>query len=91
MQNFMPMSDLAVHEYPHRRLNILTGEWVLVSPHRTKRPWQGKMEKQAPATRPSYDPGCYLCPGNRRAEGETNLATLRPTFLPTTSPPCSRS
>lgn len=57
---------------PHRRLNILTGEWVLVSPHRNKRPWQGKQEKLASENRPSYDPSCYLCPGNTRAGGEVN-------------------
>ncbi|GAA0712301.1 galactose-1-phosphate uridylyltransferase [Aquimarina litoralis] len=62
-----------INENPHRRYNILTGEWVLVSPHRTKRPWQGKEEKQSIAKRPSYDPNCYLCPGNTRASGATNL------------------
>lgn len=57
---------------PHRRLNILTGEWVLVSPHRTKRPWQGKVEDLAADNRPDYDPKCYLCPGNDRADGDVN-------------------
>ena len=52
---------------PHRRKNILTGEWVLVSPHRTKRPWQGKKDKPQEAERLAYDPNCYLCPGNERA------------------------
>ena len=61
-------------EHPHRRLNVLTGDWVLVSPHRTKRPWQGQVEKSPPVTRPSYDPGCYLCPGNARAGGKQNPA-----------------
>ena len=61
-------------EHPHRRLNVLTGDWVLVSPHRTKRPWQGQVEKSPPDTRPSYDPGCYLCPGNARAGGKQNPA-----------------
>lgn len=61
-------------EHPHRRLNVLTGDWVLVSPHRTKRPWQGQVEKAPPDTRPSYDPGCYLCPGNPRAGGKQNPA-----------------
>ena len=54
-------------EYPHRRFNQLTGEWVLVSPQRTERPWQGKIEKTALEQRPAYDPNCYLCPGNERA------------------------
>lgn len=58
----------------HRRLNALTGEWVLVSPHRTNRPWQGQTEARAEAAIPSYDPGCYLCPGNARANGERNPA-----------------
>jgi UDPglucose--hexose-1-phosphate uridylyltransferase len=56
----------------HRRQNPLTGEWVLVSPHRTQRPWQGQVEKSAPINLPAYDPGCYLCPGNARAEGKQN-------------------
>jgi UDPglucose--hexose-1-phosphate uridylyltransferase len=59
-------------EHPHRRLNLLTGEYVLVSPHRTKRPWQGQVERTAQVERPEYDPGCYLCPGNERANGERN-------------------
>ena len=57
---------------PHRRLNILTGEWILVSPHRTKRPWQGKLEKVATEQGASYDADCFLCPGNVRASGDTN-------------------
>ncbi|SFW54145.1 UDPglucose--hexose-1-phosphate uridylyltransferase [Sinomicrobium oceani] len=56
----------------HKRFNILTGEWILVSPHRTKRPWQGQQEKQAGDKRPSYDESCYLCPGNERASGDSN-------------------
>jgi UDPglucose--hexose-1-phosphate uridylyltransferase len=56
----------------HRRLNPLTGEWVLVSPGRTKRPWQGQVELAAAPTVPSYDPECYMCPGNRRVGGEVN-------------------
>ena len=57
---------------PHRRKNILTGEWVLVSPHRTKRPWQGKKDKPQEVERLTYDPNCYLCPGNERAGGAKN-------------------
>lgn len=59
-------------ENPHRRYNQLTGEWVLVSPHRAKRPWQGKTEELTKDERPIYDPGCYLCPGNERAGGAVN-------------------
>ena len=59
-------------EHPHNRINILTGEWVLVSPHRTKRPWQGKVESLPAENRPPYDPACYLCPGNKRADGSQN-------------------
>jgi len=54
---------------PHRRLNLLTGEHVLVSPHRTARPWQGQVENPVVEQRPEYDPTCYLCPGNERAGG----------------------
>ncbi|MDP3149791.1 MAG: UDP-glucose--hexose-1-phosphate uridylyltransferase [Ignavibacteria bacterium] len=58
--------------YPHRRKNILTGEWVLVSPQRTKRPWQGEVSAVEETIRPKYEPDCYLCPGNKRANGESN-------------------
>jgi len=61
-------------EHPHKRLNALTGDWVLVSPHRTKRPWQGKVEAPAVLQRPPYDANCYLCPGNTRADGSVNPA-----------------
>ena len=59
---------------PHRRYNPLLDEWVLVSPHRLDRPWQGQVEKPHPSALPAYDPGCYLCPGNTRANGERNPA-----------------
>jgi len=61
-----------LEEYQHRRLNVLTGEWVLVSPHRAQRPWQGQVEPTPTPPPASYDPGCYLCPGNERAGGARN-------------------
>ena len=66
------MSQFNLKEHSHRRYNILTGEWIQVSPHRTKRPWQGKQEEQAGESRPQYDENCYLCPGNSRAGGKQN-------------------
>ena len=57
---------------PHRRHNPLTGEWVLVSPHRASRPWQGAQEKVSQNRKPAHDPSCYLCPGNQRVGGERN-------------------
>ncbi|MDR3264577.1 MAG: galactose-1-phosphate uridylyltransferase, partial [Synergistaceae bacterium] len=61
-------------DIPHRRFSPLTGEWVLVSPHRTQRPWQGGVETLPRYDRPRYDPKCYLCPGNERAGGVKNPA-----------------
>jgi UDPglucose--hexose-1-phosphate uridylyltransferase len=59
---------------PHRRLNLLTGQWVLVSPHRGKRPWLGQVEKVNEERLPPFDPKCYLCPGNSRSGGAVNAA-----------------
>jgi UDPglucose--hexose-1-phosphate uridylyltransferase len=66
------MGAFVLSDHPHRRFNALTGEWILVSPHRTKRPWLGQVETTTRARRPSYDPNCYLCPGNERAGGARN-------------------
>jgi UDPglucose--hexose-1-phosphate uridylyltransferase len=65
-------NEFTITEHPHRRLNLLTGEWILVSPHRSKRPWQGKVESISVDERPEYDNNCYLCPGNKRADGDCN-------------------
>lgn len=70
MRDAGSLSSLA--EEPHRRLNPLTGQWVLVSPHRMRRPWQGKVESIPESSRPAHDPTCYLCPGNERAGGQRN-------------------
>lgn len=72
------MLDLSNH--PHRRYNPLTGEWIQVSPHRAKRPWQGKEEESPGEQKPKYDPECYLCPGNDRA-GDASNPDYKSTFV----------
>jgi UDPglucose--hexose-1-phosphate uridylyltransferase len=67
------MSEFDLRAQPHRRFNPLTQAWILVSPHRAERPWQGQMEATASETSLEYDPNCYLCPGNARAGGMRNL------------------
>ena len=64
--------DAVLSDHPHCRFNPLRQEWVLVSPHRTDRPWQGHVDAPAPERVPAFDPTCYLCPGNERAHGERN-------------------
>ena len=64
--------NVKLTEDPHRRLNPLTNEWVLVSPHRATRPWQGETAKLQTSPEPDYDPTCYLCPGNARVGGVRN-------------------
>ncbi len=74
------MAHFDLTQQPHRRLNPLTAEWVLVSPHRTQRPWQGQVETPPQDERPPYDPTCYLCPGNRRA-GDVQNPPYTGTFI----------
>ena len=68
------MTALNLTEHPHRRFNPLTREWVLVSAHRTQRPWLGQVDAVQSESTVEYDPTCYMCPGNRRANGAKNPA-----------------
>ncbi len=68
----MNSETFSVNDHTHRRFNPLTGEWLLISPHRNKRPWQGQQEPNQWPESAAHDPNCYLCPGNTRVGGEKN-------------------
>jgi UDPglucose--hexose-1-phosphate uridylyltransferase len=66
------MDTYSFNNFSHRRFNLLTGEWILVSPRRARRPWSGQLEKTVVDKINNYSPDCYLCPGNKRANGAVN-------------------
>ncbi|KAK4034505.1 galactose-1-phosphate uridyl transferase [Parachaetomium inaequale] len=72
------MPDLS--EVPHRRYNPLRDSWLLVSPHRIRRSWQGQHELPLVEELLEHDPKCYLCPGNLRVNGNRN-PDYKSTFL----------